>query len=81
MSETETTTSKRLPYCLMVDSGQTWNEPPTRHFGSLDAAMKAARELDPEWWRFAWIIDKDERRVYRVNDIAAAFPDVVKDDA
>jgi len=44
------------PFMLMVDSGSR-EEPPTRYFGSLDAALAAMDEYEERWKRHAWIVE------------------------
>jgi hypothetical protein len=41
----------------MIDSGNR-DEPPTRYFGSLDAAYRALDELGDKWRPFAWVSEQ-----------------------
>jgi hypothetical protein len=47
---------KARPFYLTIDSGDP-DEPDTRTFGSLEAAVAAFSEYDPKWQRFAWITE------------------------
>lgn len=46
----------KRPYLLMVDS-DTEDEPDPRRFSSLAAAMAAFDQLDPQWKKFAWVME------------------------
>ena len=57
------------PFVLSVDSASR-DEPPTRYFGTLNAAKAALAEYDEQWQRFAWIIEirEGEPNVVHVRD-------------
>jgi hypothetical protein len=50
------TKKPRGRFWLQIDSG-SHEQPRTRVFGSLDAAMQAFDELDPKWKPHAWILE------------------------
>jgi len=59
----------KRPFQLMVDAGVPWEEPRTRYFGSLDAALAASREYEERWQPFVWITEirpKGERNISHV---------------
>lgn len=52
-------TATSRPFQLMIDAASS-DEPPARHFGSLENAVKALEEVEEKWLPFAQILEKTE---------------------
>lgn len=57
----------KRPFELMVDSGNE-DEPRPRRFASLESALAAFDQLDPQWRGFAWI--REYHPISRAYEIA-----------
>ncbi len=47
-------------FYLMVDSGNE-DEPPIQYFDRMTSAVAAFHMLDPQWQRFAWLVERKPR--------------------
>lgn len=49
------------PFCMMVDTGAHWQDPPNRYFGSLEKAVKAWGELPEDLRAYVAITEGNKR--------------------